>query len=144
MRLYHYTCLEHWKRIKAEGRIRTTESNLSMVTPHAGPDVVWLTDDPNPMKQEWKMGSAFDKSRVKITVAINDAKKWRRWATSKGINFVWMKALDITGGGNSGRWYIAEREIPATEWLLVEDVVTRKILWNIAVEGRIGQANRAR
>jgi hypothetical protein len=46
-RLYHYTSIERWRLIEAAGYLRRTESNLSMTTEHAGPDVVWLTTDPD-------------------------------------------------------------------------------------------------
>jgi len=48
MILYHFTCLEHLDRIKADGFLKTVESNLSGRRTNAGPDVVWLTSDPAP------------------------------------------------------------------------------------------------
>lgn len=59
MKLYHFTTRDHhWPRIEAAGYLKVTESNISDRRPHAGPDVVWLTDDPEPSIQRWGLPSA--------------------------------------------------------------------------------------
>jgi hypothetical protein len=53
MRLYHFTSSHHWPAIQTTGILTVTESNISERRSHAGPDVVWLTDDPRPESHRW-------------------------------------------------------------------------------------------
>ena len=88
MKLYHFTCREHLEAIKRDGVILTTESNIGSPLPrlkpfgeHVGPDVVWLTDCPNLDRGDHGLsGSAADKSAVRITVEIDDAMPWAKFA----------------------------------------------------------------
>lgn len=65
MKLYHFTSSTHWREIKASGLLKVTESNVSMKRVHAGPDVVWLTDDPRPSEQLWGQSG-------EITMTVGD------------------------------------------------------------------------
>jgi hypothetical protein len=48
MKLYHFTSPYHLPAILDADRLTVTESNISNTREHKGPDVVWLTDDPEP------------------------------------------------------------------------------------------------
>jgi len=131
--LYHYTSIERWDRIDADGRINTTESNLSEKTPHAGPDVVWLTTDPNCELDHVlaETDDGTDKTRVQIVVALpnRDVHKWREWAVVRGITPTWMRALINAAGGGAGTWRVTERPIPRTRWVTVVDMKTGETIW---------------
>lgn len=82
------TSIERWHRIEEDRRIYTTESNLSVNTPHAGPDVVWLTTDPECVHGHGLhlQIDGTDKTRVQIVVELpnRDVHKWREWAERRG------------------------------------------------------------
>lgn len=101
-RLYHYTSIERWWLIAEGGRLKTTESNLSGHRPHAGPDVVWLTTDPD---CQYGHGlrptlNGTDKTRVRIAVELpnRDVHKWSGWAARHRID-PQMDAHPHRGGG---------------------------------------------
>jgi len=105
VRLYHFTSRQHLARIEATGVLTVTESNMSQRREHAGPDVVWLTSNRAPdVHSGWKVGSAVDKTAVRITVEVPKrvAHRWRDWARSRGIDSEWMRSLASVGG--SGSW----------------------------------------
>ena len=119
-RLYHYTSLERWALIQADGVLRTTESNLHPTIPHAGPDVVWLTTDPD-LGHGHGLKVAMDgtdKTAVRITVELpnKDVHRWKDWAIRRGIERRWLDTLDRTGGGGSGTWRVVEKSITADRW----------------------------
>lgn len=135
-RLYHYTSIQRWERIEAAGHLRRTESNLSLTKPHAGPDVVWLTTDPDcahghglPKLAESPDGT--DKTRVRITVELvnRDVHKWREWAVRRGIADSWLRGLVEASGGGAGTWRVVEKPIPSTRWIEVVDRVDGSVLW---------------
>jgi hypothetical protein len=51
--LYHFTSKELLAEIMASGFLRVTDSDISLERRHAGPDVVWLTNNPDPSAQGW-------------------------------------------------------------------------------------------
>ncbi len=120
MKLYHFTARHHLPAIRAAGVLKVTESNMSKRREHAGPDVVWLTSNPEPAAHTWKVGSIVDKTEVRITVEVpkRAAHRWREWARRRGIDREWMRVLASVGG--SGSWYVVERPIPEAEWVAVE------------------------
>lgn len=124
MRLYHFTCEQHLPCIKLAGQLTTTESNLSQYKEHAGPDVVWLTSDPDPDPRDIAVEtSAADKTAVRFTVEIPDdeAHPWIPWSRKRGIKPKWRRAMER--GRRPEAWYVVERPIPSREWIAV-DVAT--------------------
>jgi len=114
---YHYTSELHWPSIDESGEIYTTESNVSMTTDHAGPDVVWLTDQvfdtPPPYLQ-----SVVDKTAVRIEVSVPQGEIHRadRWLRSHGASEDWIAILEQAGGALASTWFVAERPIVRHEW----------------------------
>jgi hypothetical protein len=118
--LYHFTSRVHLGSIMRNGEITTTESNLSMSQAHVGPDVVWLTSDPeSPRNSEWWQGSFLDKTRIRITVEVPDAIRWDDWVAFHKIDKLWRSALMSVGG--SPTWYVVERPVLKDEWVTVEE-----------------------
>lgn len=121
-RLYHYTSIERWQLISESGFINTTESNLHPRREHAGPDVVWLTTDPD-LEHDHGLGGTVDgtdKTEVRITVELpnNRVHKWRDWAVERGIDKGWLAALSNAGG--AGTWRVTENRITADRWVAVD------------------------
>lgn len=120
MKLYHYTSTLHLPFIQEDGFIKTVESNLSMTEANLGPDVVWLTTRYSRRYQRWAALSAVDKTQVRITVNVEDAQWWPKWARRQGITKTWYDALDAAGGYTAEEWYVVPRPIPQSEWLEIE------------------------
>ena len=128
--LYHYTSIERWRLIEAAGYLKLTESALSRTKEHAGPDVVWLTTDPD-LSHDHGLGGTLDgmdKTRVRVAVTLlnRDVHKWKEWAIRRGIEPDWLKALIRVGG--SGTWRITEKSIPIGRWAEVLDRTTGAVL----------------
>lgn len=121
MRLYHYTSLMHWRSIKRDGYIDVTESNVDILRDHAGPDVVWLTnesyDSTPPM-----LASIVDKTAVRILVEVPDDEVHRAdtWMLEHGADPEWIAILERAGGSSATTWYVVERPIHHDEWYDVE------------------------
>lgn len=121
MILYHFTCLEHLDRIKADGFLKTVESNLSGRRAIAGPDVVWLTSDPAPTAESHGLaGSKSDKTAVRFTIDVPDdeVQEWIPWSRKRNITKVW--AADLESGKRPDQWFVVERPITNDEWRAVE------------------------
>ena len=131
--LYHYASIERWKLIEAAGHLRPTESNMSPTKPHAGPDVVWLTTDPECAHGHGLKASldGTDKTRIRITVELvnRDVHKWREWAVRRGIADDWLHGLMSASGGGVGTWRVVEKPIPAARWVEVFDRQQGAVLW---------------
>jgi hypothetical protein len=132
-RLYHYTSIERWRLIAESGRLNTTESNLSLHRVHAGPDVVWLTTDPDCQHGHGLRPTldGTDKTRVRISVDLpnRDVDKWREWATRRRIDREWMRTLIETAGGGAATWRVVEKTIHVTRWIEVFDRREGTVLW---------------
>jgi hypothetical protein len=133
--VYHYTSIERWQLISQAGRLTTTESNLSRSRDHAGPDVVWLTTD-----ADFEHGHGLlrtrdgtDKTRIRITVELpnRDVEKWRDWASRRGIDPDWRRALIETSDGGTSTWRVVEKPIPAERWVEAVDRQTGEKLWPV-------------
>jgi hypothetical protein len=114
MRLYHFTAYYHLPAIIAAGTLRTTESNLSIQRPHAGPDCVWFLDGPDLGSADHGLGdgesvSPLDKSAVRIVCDVPDYKvvRWAAWARQKADALTVASMVD-TGGGEAAaeRWLV--------------------------------------
>jgi hypothetical protein len=118
MILSHFTSAYHLHAIATDGYLKVTESNISLLREHAGPDVVWLTDNTEPTSQCWARGSVVDKTGVRFIVNVpdEDVYPWRTWAFDQGIDQFTFDALAQTGG-DSDRWFVVTRPIPVTEWV---------------------------
>jgi hypothetical protein len=130
--LFHYTSVERWELIKASDRLNTTESNLSKDHAHAGPDVVWLTTDPD-AAHDHGLGHSLDgtdKTRIRIEVQLpnRDVHKWKEWAIKRGISPEWFRALTQAGDG-VGTWRVCEKSIPSERWISVVDRHLEKVVW---------------
>jgi hypothetical protein len=122
MRLYHYTSTIHLPYILEAGVLLPTESNVSILREHAGPDVVWLLDRPLlPGENHGLQGSYADKTAVCITVEVptKAAVRWLDWKPQKGMDPAWRSAFVRAGGGHgeTKRWWVVTRPIPRDEWV---------------------------
>jgi hypothetical protein len=135
-RLYHYTSIGRWRLIETAGHLRRTDSNMSRTKPHAGPDVVWLTTDPDCAHDHGlaKTLDGTDKTRIRVTVELvnRDVHKWREWAIRRGIADNWLRALVASGG--SSTWRVIEKPIPSTRWVEVIDRTDGTVLWRAGYE----------
>src|SRR4051812_17658 len=119
-RLYHFTALAHLGSILNEGQIRVTESNCSRYVTHAGPDVVWLTDDPVAEHHGWTKGCPVNKTAARITVDFpwEEPEPWRAFAQRHRVPRDVRTAL--ASAGDDRRWWVLERPISRREWVAVE------------------------
>jgi hypothetical protein len=121
MKLYHYTCTRHLPKILEDGFLKTVESNVSLKREHAGPDVVWLTDEDDLQQPDRYPGWAtplalVDKTGVRFTVEIEDAIPWRSFARHHKVQMLVYATLNDTGSNAADHWYVVPRQIPRTEW----------------------------
>ena len=135
MILYHFTSPEHLPKILEAGYLKVTESNLSRTRTHAGPDVVWLTRNPEAAANNWWQVSgrrSVDKVGIRFTVDVpkREAVRWWEWARRRGIDPGWARTLAEVGG--SGSWYVIERTVPAAEWT---GIINARTAEPIALEG---------
>lgn len=119
MILYHFTHRGHLLSILEEGKIRTTESNISIERAHAGPDVVWLFDIPEvPLTTGESLYEAKRVVRFKVNIPKQQVHKWTDWGPQKSMSPTWREAFLKAGGGMSaaGHWYVATSSIPVERW----------------------------
>jgi hypothetical protein len=136
MILYHFTSATHLPRILADGYLKVAESNMSRTREHAGPDVVWLTRNPDGAVQGWKDGSAANKTEIRFTVDVpgREAHRWTEWSARRGIDPKWAQALTLPGFSS---WYVVERPVPVSEWVGILDTRTGE---DIALPSAVGEA----
>lgn len=123
MILYHFTAREHMPEILRTGVLKLVESNISPKREHAGPDVVWLTNNPMwPIVPEGDSigynGLIHLKTAVRITVDVSHAKRWRKWAQAQGVDQRWLAALAHVGGSRS--WYVVTTPIKQDNWVAID------------------------
>jgi hypothetical protein len=111
--LFHFTYPDRVDDIVAEG-LYVTDIPTSP-TRDQGYRGVWLTEDPNPMAQNWASGSPpglSSKTGARITVDIPHHAipgmlyRWLALAKAVGVEDYWLEALNQTGGGNHESWYV--------------------------------------
>jgi hypothetical protein len=122
MRLFHFTCEQHWDGIFDAKCIRPSESNVGSPAPHhrpfgerIGPDVVWLLDTDQLAFPHGLAGSIFDKTRVCIEVNV-PAIRWLDWAPAASMDSRWRQMLINIGGGPAAaqHWYVWPASIPGS------------------------------
>ncbi len=121
IRVYRYTSTDHLPHILNDGFLKTVESNISFKRDHAGPDVVWLSINPDPQDGTLGLaGSSVDKLAVRFTVELPKrlVHKWQPWALAHGSSTQTIESLISTGGGASS-WRVYERSVPSSEWVEV-------------------------
>lgn len=119
MKLYHFTSLFHLPQIMEDGCLKVTESNASFARTHVAPDVVWLTANPSPSKEESLLGSSVDKTQVRIEVDV-EAVRYRRWAQNNSVAPEVVRRLNRTGGGQASNWFVTEQEVHGESWNRIE------------------------
>jgi hypothetical protein len=122
MILYHYTSLVHLELIKQDGIIKTTESNIGSPSPlwkpygnNIGPQVVWLTDQPEVKTGHGLDSNVVNKFQVRLKFDLPDAIRWVEFANQHGINKKWYRILDKTGNYTARHWYVLTRPIQLFE-----------------------------
>lgn len=85
--------------------------------------VVWLTTQPDPNRQGWKVDQTFE---VRFTVDVPDqeADAWSACKAELPNNAV--SALERWG--NPADWYVVRRPILKTEWIEVIDLTTNELI----------------
>ena len=148
MLLYHHTCQLHLRSIMKDQNITRTESNVALGAPdetslqHVGPDVVWLTSQPTVKNEGWnrfvfsadgdrrqKPPAHWQKGRIRVSVSVNYAHRWRQWAKKQGSTPETIKVLHDTGG-DSYHWWVSEQDIPIEHWVRIDDTSTMKCLYH--------------
>lgn len=132
IRLYHFTSLGNWERIRRAGFLALTESHVHPRKP--GPPVVWLTTRQEPgglgLDQGWTAQQLsdydrIDKERIRITVEVSKtyAHKWLEWAPRHGGDPAWVAHVRSTIE-HAGSWRVHTKPIPREAWLACLDVRT--------------------
>lgn len=129
MTLYHYTSIFHVPYILSQGLLRPTESNVSMTTGRAGPDVVWLTSDHSvEIDDDIIHGLSAPKTRIRISLDLPEglAIKWSEWEWYHRMDPEWREILIEAGGGQecADTWYIVPAAIKRNRWVSVIDRIT--------------------
>jgi hypothetical protein len=137
LRLYHFTSETHLPFIEQAGVLRVTDPNLfaegpvsyldpttgqveQVGPPIKGTPVVWLLDQQvTPRDRNGLGGSIVDKSKVRITVEVDDARRWLDWLTVRPHDARWVQTIIRTGGGLGAakHWWVCPRPIPSSEWV---------------------------
>ena len=137
MILAHYTSPIHVPAILEDGYLRATESNVSMLVPQAGPDVVWLTTDldaPLSDKDGMVHGTYALKRQVQFLVDLSPkiAIKWTEWEWYHRMDPEWRSITIATGGGPevADTWYVVPIDIRRKFWVSATDRATGEGLLN--------------
>lgn len=92
--------------------------------------VVWLTStlNGNNVGNTFKDGDLFDKTRIRITVKMNDDYiLWSKWDGYAEMETAWQK--NVKRGAKDWRnFYICEHKIPVSEIIEVYDKFERKYI----------------
>lgn len=140
--LYHYTNYVRYFKIMRSGVIMRSPSclydgNLTFVYnrvtgeytmsdlehDHIKP-VVWLTNSKSPNGH----GIPNEKAQLRITVKPNDSVEWwMKWQRGNHMKKNWFK--QFTKGKDYYSWYVSETDIPVSDILIVEDIVTGEVIY---------------
>jgi hypothetical protein len=123
VRLYHFTSFDRLALIQASGYLRVTESNVSASTPHAGPDVVWLTDEPEPTSGSLLgLGPRGVEDKIEVRIAVDldhgEVEWWSDFADRFNVERSWRRALKR--GRKWQSFWVVRRPIAVSEFLAVD------------------------
>lgn len=156
MRLWHFTSIFHLVAIVEAGSLRLTDSVIGSsrsdwppTGDHAGPDVLWCFDTPDPDvgDPEMLIGHRYvprrvfgrrvgrgklhriDKQLVRFTLDVPDSEvvAWVPWARAQGIDERWLEAL--TRNNPPDGWRCVLRPVPESEWVTVDTRPTLDAEW---------------
>lgn len=123
--LTHYTSTVHLPHILRAGELTTTESNVSLFTPHAGPDVVWALDTAWMPGSEMPHGLSGMKTQARIefsTLKLKRAERWLDWEPAAKMDDAWKAIMIKTGGGidAASHWWVVPHPVISRHWTRVE------------------------
>ena len=121
MILHHFTCRDGADGIDAAGEIRpnpiperipTGIVHLSTGMGDA-PPIVWLTDLPNPRRDQVGLtsdGLPCDRMEVRYTVDVDSAERWRSFARRHCADSRWRRTIERYS--DPYHWFVHEGAIP--------------------------------
>jgi hypothetical protein len=121
VRLYHLTTKAARDSITDDGAIVPTWPRV----PGEGwpwPRVVWLTAEPDPDRQGWKVAQPLE-VRFAVDVPDDEVHAWS--ACSHDLPRRVVSALEKWG--RPADWYVVRRSIPASEWAEVIDSTSASV-----------------
>jgi len=69
-----------------------------------------------------------EKAQLRITVKPNDSVEWwMKWQRGNHMKKNWFK--QFTKGKDYYSWYVSETDIPVSDILIVEDIVTGEVVY---------------
>jgi hypothetical protein len=119
--LYHYTgpTASHLGSILAEGRIRTTRSNISPERERSRPDVVWLTDSADPKAQTWILNPQVNAgAALVVELPVERVHHWPAWSREQGLD---EAAASAGGSGGPNSWWVTTK--PVERWQIKRLVI---------------------
>ena len=129
--LYHYTSEINLGPIVKSQMIDLTGSNVNHMP------VVWMTSNPSPedlgIGVRGGLPTELDKTRYRITIQWEPHfKKWTQWCKEYGVPKELMDALAESAGitDTHDSWYVSEKPVLMKSWLSIDNLVTRKHLWD--------------
>jgi len=134
--LYHYTC-QFWLPFIFQTGGLIPSSDLDKLPP-----LVWLTDSPTPDNMgllfDANMPAHLNKTHIRITVRkMEYMRLWEEWSDDRGIDRELKQAMIVSANAEETykTWYVSERAIPIGDVLLIENLVTGKVLYKRGAKG---------
>lgn len=129
MTFYHFTSPIHLPLILEVGYLKVCESNIDMLQPHAGPDVVWLLDTPDATGESNLFNGLTNvKTLVRFEVDV-PAIKWTHWPPIRWMDPDWRDTLTSVGG--SDHWYVWPARIPRRRWISIAQRNQNSYKWHV-------------
>jgi hypothetical protein len=130
--LYHYTDGHGLAELVGSGVLPPADLVIRHRSVRFKRPLTWLTDDPDPASPavlaiaRLRHGAQIS---VRLSVAAAGAQRWSVWAPQHGVPHRHWARLDELCDGLSSRLWVVPTEIPATDWIVAEDPLTRAVLW---------------